>query len=214
MAEGSGTRERIVAEAMRLFAAQGYEATTVSDIQSAVGLSPGSGGLYRHFVSKEAVLRAAVERRLATLERPRGTPGHQRVKDLRIALRSAARFVLALLAEEGELTRVILRDGDRFPELLAEVRERVTQSTHREFERWLREQADAGLLREHDARGVAAVAVSALVLFRVDEMVFGAPPGGVEEGRFVESWVELMMGLAEGEITRGRRPAAGREAPP
>ena len=54
--EPRSTRQRLVAEAMRLFGEQGYAATTVAEIEAAAGLSPGSGSLYRHFPSKQALL--------------------------------------------------------------------------------------------------------------------------------------------------------------
>src|SRR3954451_11000958 len=54
------TRERIVSEALRLFAERGYSATSVAEIEAATGLSPGAGGLYRHFRSKEEVLASAI----------------------------------------------------------------------------------------------------------------------------------------------------------
>ena len=54
----TSTRERIVAESLRLFADRGYAATSVAEIEAAAGLSPGAGGLYRHFRSKEEVLAA------------------------------------------------------------------------------------------------------------------------------------------------------------
>ncbi|WP_262402908.1 TetR/AcrR family transcriptional regulator [Actinomadura sp. CNU-125] len=54
------TRERIVAESLRLFAERGYAATSVAEIEAAAGLSPGAGGLYRHFRSKEEVLSSAI----------------------------------------------------------------------------------------------------------------------------------------------------------
>lgn len=65
------TRERLVGAATALFAERGYAGTTVSEIEGAVGLTPGSGGLYRHFSSKEELLLAAV---LAY---------HERVKEVR-----------------------------------------------------------------------------------------------------------------------------------
>ena len=55
------TRDRIIAEAMRLFAQRGYRGTSIADLEDAAGLSPGSGSLYTHFRSKEEVLAAAVE---------------------------------------------------------------------------------------------------------------------------------------------------------
>lgn len=191
-----GTKARIAAEALRLFAERGFDATTVSDIQSAVGLSAGSGALYKHFASKEEVLQAAVARQAERLRSLRAGAGRQRVTDLRAALRSAARFVLAALAAERDLMRVILRDGDRFPDALAQIRSAIVATTYDAFELWLREQVAAGHVREHDSRAIAAVGIASLVLFRVDEMVFDEPPGSVAEDRFVDAWVELMMGLA------------------
>ena len=58
------TRERLVTEAMRLFSTKGFEATSVSQIEAAAGLSPGSGALYRHFESKEALLGTGIDRQL------------------------------------------------------------------------------------------------------------------------------------------------------
>ena len=55
--EAPTTRERIITEAMRLFAERGYRGTTVGDIEQAAGLAPRAGGLYKHFASKDEVLR-------------------------------------------------------------------------------------------------------------------------------------------------------------
>ncbi|MHB8320340.1 MAG: TetR/AcrR family transcriptional regulator [Acidimicrobiales bacterium] len=54
------TGERLVGAAAALFADRGYAGTTIAEIERAVGLTPGSGGLYRHFSSKEELLLAAV----------------------------------------------------------------------------------------------------------------------------------------------------------
>ena len=55
MRDASRTRARIEAEAVRLFAAKGIDATSVRDIAAAVGVA--EGALYRHFPSKEALAR-------------------------------------------------------------------------------------------------------------------------------------------------------------
>lgn len=54
------TRDRLVTAALELFAEHGYGGTSVAQIEAAVGLRPGAGGLYRHFTSKEELLIAAV----------------------------------------------------------------------------------------------------------------------------------------------------------
>jgi AcrR family transcriptional regulator len=56
------TREVLIDAALTLFASEGYRGTTIRKIEKAAGLTPGAGGLYRHFRSKEELLLAAVER--------------------------------------------------------------------------------------------------------------------------------------------------------
>lgn len=50
-------RARIVEEASRLFRERGVEAVSVSDIMAAAGMTV--GGFYKHFASKEALVREA-----------------------------------------------------------------------------------------------------------------------------------------------------------
>ena len=52
---------------MRLFSQHGYSGTSIAKIEAAAGLTPGAGGIYHHFPSKEAVLAAGIERQLARL---------------------------------------------------------------------------------------------------------------------------------------------------
>ena len=47
------TKERILLTALRLFARDGYEAVSVSDIAGALGMT--KGALYRHYPSKRAI---------------------------------------------------------------------------------------------------------------------------------------------------------------
>lgn len=63
----SGARARIVAAAVQLFAAQGFDATSVSEIALRAGVA--KGGLYHHFGSKDDLLfevyRELIDRQLA-----------------------------------------------------------------------------------------------------------------------------------------------------
>ena len=54
------TRRKILVEATRLFARQGYHKTTVTDIANAIGMT--QGALFHHFANKEALLEAVVRR--------------------------------------------------------------------------------------------------------------------------------------------------------
>ncbi|HKN97638.1 MAG TPA: helix-turn-helix domain-containing protein, partial [Pseudonocardiaceae bacterium] len=54
----AGTRERLLRAAADVFARRGYDATRVSDIATAAGLS--NGAMYAHFGSKAALLVGAL----------------------------------------------------------------------------------------------------------------------------------------------------------
>jgi AcrR family transcriptional regulator len=65
MRNGSRTRARIEAEALRLFATQGIAGTSIRDIAGAVGVA--EGALYRHFASKDVLARTLFLDGYATL---------------------------------------------------------------------------------------------------------------------------------------------------
>jgi len=56
---GLATRRQLVATATDLFAAQGYEATSIDNVLDAAGVS--RGALYHHFSGKEALFEAVLE---------------------------------------------------------------------------------------------------------------------------------------------------------
>ncbi|WP_369387144.1 TetR/AcrR family transcriptional regulator [Streptomyces sp. CG1] len=59
-----GTREQIVDAANRLFYQQGFEPTSFAAIAEAVGIS--RGNFYYHFKTKDEILEAVIEARLAS----------------------------------------------------------------------------------------------------------------------------------------------------
>lgn len=60
-----GTRERIVEAADELFYQQGYDQTSFADIANAVQIS--RGNFYYHFKTKDEILQAVIDKRLASL---------------------------------------------------------------------------------------------------------------------------------------------------
>src|SRR5262245_48393148 len=115
----TATRDRILDEAMRLFGQQGFKATTIVQIETAAGLTPGAGGIYHHFANKEALLAVGVERhllRLAALRDIRSVFAD--LGDARAELTVAARYALAELDQEAELLHVLTAEARNRPELL------------------------------------------------------------------------------------------------
>ena len=56
---GMPTKQRIIVYALHLFSAKGYTETSIRDIASAVGITPGS--IYSHFESKDEMLQYMIE---------------------------------------------------------------------------------------------------------------------------------------------------------
>jgi TetR/AcrR family transcriptional repressor of nem operon len=59
MSKGDETRQRIVAEAAKLFNQHGFEGGSMSELMEATGLE--KGGIYRHFTSKEELAAEAFD---------------------------------------------------------------------------------------------------------------------------------------------------------
>ena len=141
------TRERIVSESLRLFAERGYAATSVAEIEAASGLSPGAGGLYRHFRSKEDVLAAAVREHITRTSKQISAALQREVeirdRPLVDRLRLVATIGMGKMREEADLIRVLFRDLDKFPNLIAEMREGIVNPLYDMIAKWLAAQIDA-----------------------------------------------------------------------
>jgi AcrR family transcriptional regulator len=197
------TRDRIVNAAIKLFAERGFRGTTVGDIEAAAGLSPRAGGLYKHFASKDEVLEAGIERHVTELETMRPTLETMSFEDLRAGLEMVARWALHELAEEMPLMQIVQKDGERFPELVAEVHERIVARGHRDAEELVvRIMGDAATGRE---AAFAAVLLDALVGYRLEQTMFGHPANQVAKEDFIETWVELVATYVETVRRRPRR---------
>jgi AcrR family transcriptional regulator len=184
---------------MRMFAEQGYVQTSVSDIQAACGLSEGSGALYKHFRSKEEVLAAGIEREIVHLEGVRMARRLLREPmDFGAELEILGRFVLLELGAESDLLRILLREGDRFPEMMRTARQRLIDPAYAEFAAWLRGHVDAGHARCDDVDAVATVALGAIISYRASEALLGHAPADLDDERFLQGWVEIVGGLAKG----------------
>lgn len=188
----SPAAQRILREAMRLFAERGYERTSIADIQAAVGLAPGSGALYKHFPSKEAVLAAGLDEFVAGAERARElirtVPGPADE-----ALEVLGHAAMRMLDDDQDVLRIMYRELDAFPALRDEVRERRMQGTYAALAEWLRERAARGELRVEDPEATAAVVLGAVTSFKVFQALLGEPPARLDDDRFVRAWLRVML---------------------
>ncbi len=191
----STTRDRIVTEAMRLFGEHGYRGTTIVKIEAAAGLTPGAGGLYHHFDSKEDVLAAGVERQLARLDALRDIRRVFPLGDLKAELTLTARYFLAELDEESDLLRILAFEGRNRPQLLSDAVERLVHAGFAGFAAWIAERAD-GRMTDEQAAALSAVGLGSLLSSRLMRDVLGVAVS-VDDQALVDTWVRAMRAMLE-----------------
>jgi AcrR family transcriptional regulator len=188
---------------MRLFGEHGYKETTVAQIEAAAGLSPGSGSLYKHFSSKEALLAAGLEALLAdraelrrALE-PASLPHHAEPTDIQPLMQAIAVAGLRRMEQDRNINRLLFRGLQDFPGLLARYRDGEIAANHQAVAALLSDLArdrEAG----HDWPAIAAVLVGAIAHYWLLTDLFGAHPSGVDEQRYTTATAVLASCLLAG----------------
>lgn len=195
MPASTPTRERIIDEAMRLFSERGFRGTSITAIEVAAGLSPGAGGIYHHFKSKQALLEAGIERHIARLDALRdirrviGDVG-----DLRAELTIIARYVLAELDTEQELLQILVREARQRPDVLARAVDKLINASYTELAGWLLRRVDPPPTAEQ-ASAIATHGLGSLLSSRLTTTVLGVATMPVSDEALVATWVPAMMAL-------------------
>jgi AcrR family transcriptional regulator len=195
MVEAS-TKERLVTEAMRLFSEQGYQATSISQIEKAAGLVPGCGALYNHFKSKEAVLAAGIDRQL---DRRRAMHDISALfagqGDLRTELTLLGRYLMRVLDRESQFLQVAARTpADQSPRL-SDAYAALIDGLYSELGDWVR--GCARNLNDADARRVAIVGINALLGKRATRIVFHASQADISDEEYIADWTAMVASRIE-----------------
>lgn len=182
------TRQRLIDEARRLFAANGYAATSVADIQQACGLTAGSGALYKHFSSKKALLEEIVRLHVAGIGQ--GREELVLPEDPMAALRAVGQTIWTAMEAETDQLRIILRDLEQFPDLMEQMWQGVAGELYEGFAAWIRMGNEQGALTVTDPDATSAVLLASLTYYRILGALIGKAPGDVGERDFLAAWVD------------------------
>jgi AcrR family transcriptional regulator len=199
------TRQRILDAAVELFGSRGYHGTSVGDLEAAAGLSPRSGALYKHFPSKRALLFETVRRRGRAVGEVTDVVDAQMLGDARAELHVMARMLMHEIGNDQPLLRIVMKEGDNFPELRDEFYERIVSNGHGQAVAWLRLVAARAGVAEADVdfEAIAAILLGSIVEYRIIETLFDRPPLDVDESRFLAVWERSALSLlaAHGLLT-------------
>ncbi|HUC06411.1 MAG TPA: TetR/AcrR family transcriptional regulator [Acidimicrobiales bacterium] len=197
----NSTKDRIVDEAMRLFAEKGYRGASIAQIEAASGLSPGAGGLYRHFDSKEELLAAGVRRHLDRLDALREVREvFSGFGDLRSELAITARYFLAELDSQSELLRILVTEQRQRPHVLKKAVDELISSTYKSFADWLG-QVVSFELDQGRAMTIATLGMGSLLSSRLLRNVIGVKSLALDDDEVIPTWVEMVMStLPESDV--------------
>src|SRR3954453_20389404 len=174
------TRERILAASLELFLERGFDGTTISAIERAVGLAAGTGSFSRHFRSKDDVFVAAVQRSateyiqafLAVLQEldDIDDPVERLRRDFHMRLAGAQPF--------DPIVRLMNSERERFPEL------QKTFTTGLELDQWK---------LGWDDHPLPGIVMAALVGYGQLSQLEGSPYRDLSADAFVDALVEMLV---------------------
>jgi AcrR family transcriptional regulator len=213
MTSPPSTRDRIIREATRLFASQGIRATTVAQIEQAVGLRAGSGGVHRHFATKDVLIRAVLDAQLEHGQRavtmatqwPKPEPD-----DVPAYLDAIARFALEHIDESREIALIMLREAHNLPPgVLDDHHRRNFELSYASTATALRGLLDsAGTSASIDTDALGYLFMAPLIYFRVIEWATGERVLGIDDERLIAAWTTLFTPVFTSTAGRAttRRP--------
>ena len=187
---------------MKLFAEHGFRATTVGEIEAAAGLQPRRGALYKHFDSKEALLRAAAGRYAADAAVGASQIGQLPTVDgpldldlLRPLVRALGRWFLETLDEQHAFVALLEHEGPRLADLAATLRRDIIDVGNGAAAQLL----EIGAPAIEDPEATAVLLLSSLVGLRRTAWTFGAPALEIDDERAIECWTDLVLATASSE---------------
>ena len=185
------TRERLVTEAMRLFSDKGFEATSVSQIEAAAGLAAGSGALYRHFKSKDALLSAGIDRQLdrrAAMADIRAL--FAGLGDLHSELTVLGRYLLTVIDQETELLQIAARTPAGLSERLDTAYAALFNTLTDELHGWIT--AWAPRASPEQTGVLATLGVNGLLGARFATSLFHQPEKRLPDDAYLTEWTTVL----------------------
>jgi AcrR family transcriptional regulator len=184
-------RDRIVREASRLFAAQGVKATTVAQLEAAVGLRKGSGGIHRYFPTKNDLVDAVFAEQLgdgeATYNAAVGVDPPSGHDDIRRYLDTIARMILSDAEKGREVSLILLREAATMKETAgAQIRANDDLAYGRAARSFAAAMGDQ--FPDIDPNALAFLFVGPLIYFRLSGWLAGEAKMGIQDDQLIKTW--------------------------
>lgn len=189
------TREKIMAAGLSLFAQQGVDATSVTELEEKAGLKPGSGSFYRHFSNKEELFAEVIQAEVSRIKSQSAVLSKTlegSLGDTRAELRLHVRSMLVGFSLMEDFIRILAQEQARGPELMALLADvLVTEGRATEAER-LKEKIDAGEVVAVDPERLSSLILSAVSGFALMRIYAGGDTVAGDDEAFVDTLVSVI----------------------
>ncbi|MDA9431779.1 TetR/AcrR family transcriptional regulator [Bradyrhizobium sp. CCBAU 51627] len=217
------TRQRILDEALNLFAQSGYGGASMRELARRVGIRESS--LYNHFSGKAAILEAIVsEHGPASSASRLEEPCYRQLARQPAAF--CRQFALDLVEQwsdprEHQFQKVITAERNRVPGLRAKFADQFYAREQRLMADYFRGFALAGLVATPDARETARLFAAGLIYIRLEHYVMGAAPSPRSKvieaiDRYLAFFLSLIAADGRTDDNKKRKPKGenrGKAAP-
>ncbi|UQX13373.1 hypothetical protein [Candidatus Mycobacterium methanotrophicum] len=138
-------------------------------------------------------MATAVERAIQTADASFTLAPMLSLGNLEAELTLVARGSLVLMTTWRDLIRVMAKDSDRFPNMMADARDRLFARSQHFLAKWLEDKAPDGDSSERDFQAITAIWLGAIENYWIATAIYRDPPLGIDEDRFIGQWVATLM---------------------
>ena len=187
--QAEARREQLLSVALELFAEKGFRGTTIKEIAQGAGITEGL--IYHYFPSKNAMLRAVLERFAFDYELPRLVEGMKDAPVREVLLRIGS-AVFEKVGRNRRYIAMVVSDAIRDAEV-AEVLASFISRNVEAAERFFRSRIASGELRPHDPRiPLRSFHSSIIWTILLGDRLYPTH-GNLEPRAFLEGLVDLML---------------------
>ncbi|HEY4253125.1 MAG TPA: TetR/AcrR family transcriptional regulator [Roseomonas sp.] len=188
------TRGLLIEAASQEFQASGYAGASMATVAQRAGVSTKT--LYRLIPTKADLFQSVVSDRIAgfMLEVDEDAPAGLTVEAAleRILL---AYGILTLDGQTIAMSKLVLAECDRFPEIGAAFHELAVRRTRDAMEAWLRRQCERGLIALEDPRSATGMLRGMMIMEPQRAVMLGrcAPPDAAEIGQRARACARIFL---------------------
>lgn len=184
--------DEILAAALDEFIAHGFDAARIEDVARAAGLS--KGAIYVYFPSKEALLRALVEREIAPMVAQLAAVAAAETSDPTEMLRFALTHVASRMSDPRvfAIPRLVISISGRFPEITRHYRASVVEPGQQMVERLIARGVALGRFRPVDVKAATRAIIGPMMFEALRVHVLDGETAGTPE-ELVRAEIDLLI---------------------